>query len=49
MVSANNGKSKKRKRYRKADTMLCTQMENRTFSFHLKKWMQNREKSGEGI
>ena len=29
--------------------MLCTQMEDRTVSFYIKEWMQNRKEPGKGI
>ena len=47
MVSADNGKE--RKRNRKAGTVLCTQMEDRTVSFYMKEWVQNRKEPGKGI
>ena len=39
MVSADNGNGKERKRNRKAGTVLCTQMEDRTVSFYIKEWV----------
>ena len=36
---------KKIKRNRKAGTVLCTQMEDRTVSFYIKEWVQNRKDS----
>ena len=49
MVSADNGNGKERKRNRKAGTVLCTQMEDRTVSFYIKEWVQNRKEPGKGI
>lgn len=49
MVSADNGNGKERKRNRKAGTVLCTQMEDRTVSFYMKEWVQNRKEPGKGI
>ena len=33
----------------KADIVLCTSMENRTVSFYIKEWVQNRKESGKRI
>ena len=49
MVSADNGNGKERKRNRKAGTVLCKQMEDRTISFYIKEWVQNRKEPGKGI
>ena len=48
-VTADNGNGKERKRNKKAGTVLCTQMEDRTVSFYIKEWMQNRKEPGKGI
>ena len=48
-VTADNGNVKERKRNKKAGTVLCTQMEDRTVSFYIKEWMQNRKEPGKGI
>lgn len=48
-VTADNGNGKERKRNKKAGTVLCTQMEDRTVSFYIKEWMQNRKEPGKEI